>query len=88
MQPSTRILRFQSCFKQKNLFVQVVKIVRAIRKGWVSFDKKPEKPRVYLLWEDDFKTADKTANGLTYIPAPKPKLPGEKHESTFRTGDA
>lgn len=60
--------------------MQVVKIVRAIRKGWVSFDKKPEKPRVYLLWEDDFKTADKTANGLTYIPAPKPKLPGEKHE--------
>ncbi|GAQ87594.1 WD40 repeat nucleolar protein Bop1 [Klebsormidium nitens] len=60
---------------------QVVKIVRAIRKGWISFDKKPEAPRVYLLWEDDFRTADKTANGLTYIPPPKPKLPG--HEESY-----
>jgi len=32
---------------------------------------------VYLLWADDnLADATKTATGLSYIPAPKPKLPG------------
>ena len=94
---------------------RVVKLVRAMRKGWLKRDDaKPEKPAAYLLWEDDGvcvvfflggglgllwapqrrasqqsapspccpppppagRTSDKTATGLTYIPAPKPKLPG------------
>ncbi|GAB4816894.1 hypothetical protein N2152v2_003940 [Parachlorella kessleri] len=60
---------------------KVVKLVRALRKGWISREKKPEKPEVYLIWEDDGKTSDKTATGLTYIPAPKLKLPG--HEESY-----
>ncbi len=32
---------------------RVVKLVRALRKGWISREKKPEKPQVYLIWEDD-----------------------------------
>ena len=57
-------------------FLKVVKLVRAIRKGWIKLDKPKEKPKYYLMWGDDLKTAEKTANGLAYIPAPKPKLPG------------
>lgn len=56
--------------------LQVVKLVRAIRKGWIKLDKPKAKPEFYLMWGDDLKTSDKTANGLSYIPAPKPKLPG------------
>eukprot|EP00850_Spirogloea_muscicola_P002471 SM000009S23600 [mRNA] locus=s9:1013105:1019315:+ [translate_table: standard] len=60
---------------------QVVKLVRAMRKGWLKLDKPKEKPKIYLLWGDDLKAAQKAANGLTYIPAPKPKLPG--HEESY-----
>jgi ribosome biogenesis protein ERB1 len=55
---------------------KVVKLVRALRKGWIKLEKPKEKPRYYLMWGDDLRTNDKTANGLAYIPAPKPKLPG------------
>jgi len=58
------------------LCMQVVKLVRALRKGWIKLEKPKEKPRYYLMWGDDLRTNDKTANGLAYIPAPKPKLPG------------
>ena len=38
-------------------YMQIVKIVRAIRKGWIKpkKDDKIEKPRYYLIWdkEDD-----------------------------------
>lgn len=60
---------------------KVVKLVRAIRKGWIKLDKPKEKPKYYLMWGDDLKTVAKTANGLPYIPAPKPKLPG--HEESY-----
>ncbi|PRW59011.1 ribosome biogenesis BOP1-like protein [Chlorella sorokiniana] len=60
---------------------KVVKLVRALRKGWIKREQEPEKPAAYLLWEDDGRTADKTATGLTYIPAPKLKLPG--HEESY-----
>eukprot|EP00271_Cylindrocystis_brebissonii_P018656 TRINITY_DN539_c0_g1_i1.p1 TRINITY_DN539_c0_g1~~TRINITY_DN539_c0_g1_i1.p1 ORF type:complete len:738 (-),score=195.73 TRINITY_DN539_c0_g1_i1:1081-3294(-) len=59
----------------------VVKLVRALRKGWIKLDKPPEKPKVYLLWGDDLKAATKSANGLAYIPAPKQKPPG--HEESY-----
>jgi ribosome biogenesis protein ERB1 len=58
------------------LCMQVVKLVRALRKGWIKLEKPKEKPRYYLMWGDDLRTNDKTANGLAYIPAPKSKLPG------------
>ncbi|KAH7294169.1 hypothetical protein KP509_28G059200 [Ceratopteris richardii] len=60
---------------------KVVKLVRAIRNGWIKLDKPKEKPKFYLLWGDDLKATEKTANGLTYIPPPKPKLPG--HEESY-----
>ncbi|KAG0609240.1 hypothetical protein M758_8G169200 [Ceratodon purpureus] len=60
---------------------KVVKLVRAIRKGWIKLDKPKEKPEFYLMWGDDLKTSDKTANGLAYIAAPKTKLPG--HEESY-----
>lgn len=60
---------------------KVVKLVRAIRKGWITFQKAEEKPRFYLMWGDDLKPSEKMANGLSYIPAPKPKLPG--HEESY-----
>ncbi|PSC76374.1 ribosome biogenesis BOP1-like protein [Micractinium conductrix] len=60
---------------------KVVKLVRALRKGWIKREAPQEKPDAYLIWEDDGKTHDKTATGLTYIPAPKLKLPG--HEESY-----
>ena len=39
---------------------------------------------VYLMWGDDHQATAKTSSGLTYIPAPKPKLPG--HEESYRCG--
>ncbi|CAL1399388.1 unnamed protein product [Linum trigynum] len=59
---------------------KVVKYVRAIRKGLIKFEKPKEEPRFYMLWGDDSGAADKT-NHLSYIPAPKPKLPG--HEESY-----
>lgn len=56
--------------------MQVVKLVRAIRKGWIKLDKPKEKPEFNLMWVNDLKFSDNTVNGLAYIPAPKPKLPG------------
>ncbi|XP_012066646.1 ribosome biogenesis protein BOP1 homolog isoform X2 [Jatropha curcas] len=58
----------------------VVKYVRAIRKGLIKFDKPKEEPRFHLLWGDDSGSAEKAAH-LSYIPAPKPKLPG--HEESY-----
>jgi ribosome biogenesis protein ERB1 len=60
---------------------RVVKLVRAMRKGWIKRTEPEEAPTSYLMWEDDGKVADKQANGLTYIPAPKLKLPG--HEESY-----
>ncbi|KAK6157020.1 hypothetical protein DH2020_011268 [Rehmannia glutinosa] len=53
---------------------KVLRYVRAIRKGLIKFDDKPkEESRLYALW-DDSSSAER--QGLAYIPAPKPKLPG------------
>lgn len=57
-----------------------MKLIRAIRKGWITFDKPKEEPKVYNLWGDD--QAEK-AGGLAYIPAPKPQLPGLKLTISF-----
>lgn len=57
----------------------IVKLVRAIRSGAIKLDDKPkEEPKFYALW-DEPSAADR--QGLAYIPAPKPKLPG--HEESY-----
>ena len=62
---------------------RIVKLVRALRKGWIQRDKPAvdEEPKPYLLWADDGQATGKTATGLAYVPAPKPKLPG--HEESY-----
>lgn len=60
---------------------KVVQYIRAIRKGWIKFDKPKEEPEFYLLWGDDSNAAETKRQGLSYIPAPKPKLPG--HEESY-----
>ncbi|CAL5090070.1 unnamed protein product [Urochloa decumbens] len=60
---------------------KVVKLVRAIRNGWIKFDKPKEESNLYLLWGDETDTADNKRQGLSYIPAPKPNLPG--HEESY-----
>lgn len=58
----------------------VVRLVRLIRKGLITFDDKPkEEPRFYRLWGDDSSSVER--HGLSYIPAPKTKLPG--HEESY-----
>ncbi|XP_010260498.1 PREDICTED: ribosome biogenesis protein BOP1 homolog isoform X2 [Nelumbo nucifera] len=60
---------------------KVVQYVRAIRKGLIKFDKPKEEPRFYLLWGDDSSSKEKSGQGLSYIPAPKPKFAG--HEESY-----
>ncbi|XP_074578142.1 ribosome biogenesis protein BOP1 homolog [Curcuma longa] len=60
---------------------KVVRYIRAIRKGFIKFDKPKEEPRVYLLWGDDSTATENKRHGLSYIPAPKPKLAG--HEESY-----
>ncbi|KAJ7520808.1 hypothetical protein O6H91_19G023800 [Diphasiastrum complanatum] len=60
---------------------KVVKLVRALRKGWLKLETPKEKPRFYMLWGDDLRITENTANGLAYVPAPKTKLPG--HEESY-----
>uniref|UniRef100_A0A6N2MCG0 Ribosome biogenesis protein BOP1 homolog n=1 Tax=Salix viminalis TaxID=40686 RepID=A0A6N2MCG0_SALVM len=52
----------------------VLGLVRAIRKGFIKFDKPKEEPRFYMLWGDDASSSEKTGH-LSYIPAPKPNMP-------------
>ncbi|CAE6085501.1 unnamed protein product [Arabidopsis arenosa] len=58
----------------------VAKLVRAIRKGLIKFDKPEEELNLYLLWAGD-STSDQKSKQLTYIPPPKRKLPG--HEESY-----
>ncbi|KAF5781751.1 putative transcription factor WD40-like family [Helianthus annuus] len=57
---------------------KVVKYIRAIRKGLIKFDKPKEEPRFYNLWGDE---TEESRHGLSYIPAPKAKLPG--HDESY-----
>lgn len=53
---------------------QVVRLVRAIRKGLITFDEKPkEEKKPYLMWGDDSNSTERH-----HIPAPKPKLPSRE----------
>lgn len=64
------------------MILQVVQYVRAIRKGLITFDKPKEVDGPFLLWEDDSGLIEKS-NHLTYIPAPKQKLPGIECDFNF-----
>ncbi|XP_075651629.1 ribosome biogenesis protein BOP1 homolog isoform X2 [Castanea sativa] len=59
---------------------KVVKLVRAIRMGLIKRDKPKEEQQFYHLWGDDSSSTEK-ANHLSFIPAPKSKLPG--HEESY-----
>ncbi|PQQ14096.1 ribosome biogenesis protein BOP1 homolog [Prunus yedoensis var. nudiflora] len=62
----------------------VNKIKLAIRKGLIkpkkSKEVEEEEESVYPLWGDDSNSTEKNDH-LSYIPTPKPKLPG--HEESF-----
>ncbi|WCJ25466.1 hypothetical protein M5689_007350 [Euphorbia peplus] len=58
---------------------KVVRLIRLIREGKIKFEKPKEKPRFSLLWGDDSISAER--RHLSYIHAPKPKLPG--HEESY-----
>jgi ribosome biogenesis protein ERB1 len=60
---------------------KIVKLVRAMRKGWLSTNAPPKKPELYLMWSEDGEATDKTVSGLTYLAAPKMKLPG--HDESY-----
>ncbi|GER39853.1 ribosome biogenesis protein BOP1 homolog [Striga asiatica] len=58
---------------------KVVRYIRAIREGRIKLDDKPkEEPKLYSLWDD---STSVERQGLAYIAAPKPKLPG--HEESY-----
>ncbi|MQM10560.1 hypothetical protein Taro_043454 [Colocasia esculenta] len=57
---------------------KVVQYVRAIRKGWIKFEKPKEEPRFYDLWGDESTSVENEHHRLSYIPAPKPKAPGHE----------
>ncbi|KAM0906590.1 hypothetical protein ACQ4PT_016717 [Festuca glaucescens] len=76
----SRLLKGKTPHTNVDLY-PVVKLVRAIRKGWIKFDKPKDEANYYLLWGDDTDTADNKRQGLSYIPAPKPNLPG--HEESY-----
>ena len=69
---------FGSFIPSKHEEKKIVQLVRAIRSGYLKLGKKKpsDETRGYLMWEDDNLTMDKTPSGLTYIPAPKGKVPG------------
>ena len=81
-------MKFDSCCQWPTVWIllfRVVKLVRALRKGWIKRSSErglPKKePETYLLWADDGMATDRTATGLSYVPAPKTKLPG--HEESY-----
>ncbi|XP_028410062.1 ribosome biogenesis protein bop1-like [Dendronephthya gigantea] len=60
---------------------KIMKIVRAIRNGWIKPKKsETDKPRYYMIWDQD-DSQKKLARYNMHIPAPKMKLPG--HEESY-----
>ena len=53
------------CSVSAGMCRRIVKLVRAMRKGWLKRqdEQPPEKPPVYLLWQDDGMAADHTQAG-------------------------
>ncbi|XP_046843555.1 ribosome biogenesis protein bop1-like isoform X2 [Xenia sp. Carnegie-2017] len=60
---------------------KIIKIVRAIRNGWIKPKKSvTDKPRYYMIWDQE-DLQKKVSRYHTHIPAPKMKLPG--HEESY-----
>lgn len=60
---------------------KIIKIVRAIRNGWIKPKKSAtEKPRYYMLWDQN-DSQTKSSRYNMHIPAPKVKPPG--HEESY-----
>uniref|UniRef100_A0A2P2KXH9 Ribosome biogenesis protein BOP1 homolog n=1 Tax=Rhizophora mucronata TaxID=61149 RepID=A0A2P2KXH9_RHIMU len=59
-------------------YLQVLRYIAAIRAGLLKPDEPKEEPNFYLLWGNESTSAERH---LSYIPAPKPKLPG--HEESY-----
>lgn len=53
------------CFNGNRHNCRIVKLVRALRKGWIKRDRQvaPQEPATYLMWDDDLQTEDKTMAG-------------------------
>lgn len=62
--------------------LQVVRIVRAIRKGLYHFEEPKKEPPVRPLWVDESSSTEKSRH-LANIPAPKLKLPGSANHPSF-----
>lgn len=56
------------------MYLHVVALRQAVRKGLIKFEN-PKELHVYLLWEDESHATEKSGH-LAYIPALKPKFPG------------
>ncbi len=47
---------------------RVVKLVRALRKGWIKREERvAREPEAYLLWQDDGLISEKTATGASQL---------------------
>lgn len=58
-----------TCLSEKMmLHGRIVKLVRALRKGWIKRDRTPktEEPPSYLLWQDDGMVADRPSSGAAF----------------------
>ncbi|KAI3831202.1 hypothetical protein MKX03_033988 [Papaver bracteatum] len=61
---------------------KILRLIKAIRKGHITFEPPKEEKRIYRdLWGDDSSSTDKARQGLRFIPPPKAKLPG--HEESY-----
>jgi ribosome biogenesis protein ERB1 len=55
---------------------KVLRLVRAIRRGYLKFTEAPKKPRWYNLWDVSSRESEMVGRLDSHIAAPKVKLPG------------
>ncbi len=93
--PSHHHLPFPLSHSHPSTPPRIVRLVRALRKGWIKADdlqqQQPgdallgeghdETPPLYLMWADDGQVSERVANGLTYLAPPRMQLPG--HEESY-----
>jgi len=62
--------------------MKVMQIVKGIREGRISLEKKDEKkPEIFMIWKED-EDIEERKRGPIHIPAPKVPLPG--HDASYR----
>lgn len=52
---------------------KIMKIARAIKKGWITMAPKEKKPKIFSIWNED---DEELKEHPMHIPAPKLPLPG------------